>query len=123
VLSKCIHQPFEFRQRVRKCPRRCTDRPATDRGPPSRRLREYRVIVTRIEARNSAGYEAPMGLAADPVVFTVDGEALSVLLVRRTESPARGKHALPGGFVGPHEDPAETVVRKLEEKAGIPPIY
>jgi 8-oxo-dGTP diphosphatase len=79
--------------------------------------------MTRITAQNSEGYEAPIGLAADAVIFTVADDVLSVLLVRRQEPPARGKLALPGGFVGPRENPADTVVRKLEEKAGIPPIY
>jgi 8-oxo-dGTP diphosphatase len=79
--------------------------------------------MTRISARNSAGYDAPIGIAADPVVFTVAEKRLSVLLVRREEPPAKGRWSLPGGFVGPREDPAATVVRKLEEKTGIPPIY
>lgn len=79
--------------------------------------------MTKISAENSAGYEAPIGLAADAVVFTVTEGALSVLLVRREDAPSRGKLALPGGFVGAREDPAATVIRKLEEKAGIPPIY
>ena len=79
--------------------------------------------MTRITARNSEGYAAPIGLAADPVVFTVSDGRLSVLLARRTEAPARGRWSLPGGFVGAKEDPAETVARKLEEKTGIPPIY
>ena len=79
--------------------------------------------MTRITARNSEGYEAPIGLAADPVVFTVSDGRLSVLLVRRAEAPARGRWSLPGGFVGAKEDPAATVVRKLEEKTGVPPIY
>src|SRR5215210_617116 len=57
-------------------------------------------LLERMTARNSAGYEAPVGLAADPVVFTlVDGD-LSVLLARRLEEPQRGTFALPGGFVG-----------------------
>jgi 8-oxo-dGTP diphosphatase len=76
-----------------------------------------------MRARNSAGYEAPIGIAADAVVFTVVDGRLSVLLVRRREPPARGRWSLPGGFVGATEDPADTVVRKLEEKAGMPPIY
>jgi 8-oxo-dGTP diphosphatase len=79
--------------------------------------------MTRITARNSAGYDAPIGLAADAVVFTVAEGRLSVLLVRRREAPARGRWSLPGGFVGPREDPAATVTRKLEEKTGIPAIY
>ena len=56
------------------------------------------------------------------MLTVVDGR-LSVLLVRRSEPPAKGRWSLPGGFVGPTEDPAATVVRKLEEKAGVPPIY
>jgi 8-oxo-dGTP diphosphatase len=79
--------------------------------------------VTRISARNTDGYEAPIGIAADPVVFTVAEKRLSVLLARRRDAPAKGRWSLPGGFVGPGEDPAATVVRKLEEKTGIPPIY
>lgn len=78
--------------------------------------------MTKISAKNSAGYDAPIGLAADAVVFTVT-DGLAVLLVRRRAAPARGRWALPGGFVGPTEDPAETVTRKLEEKGGLPPIY
>jgi 8-oxo-dGTP diphosphatase len=76
-----------------------------------------------MSARNSAGYEAPIGLAADPVVFTVSDGRLSVLLVKRAEAPARGRWALPGGFVGAKEDPAATVTRKLTEKTKVPPIY
>jgi 8-oxo-dGTP diphosphatase len=79
--------------------------------------------MTRITASNSDGYEAPAGLAADPVVLTIAGGRLSVLLVRRAEPPARGRWALPGGFVGAREDPAETVSRKLVEKTGIAPVY
>jgi 8-oxo-dGTP diphosphatase len=79
--------------------------------------------MTKITAQNSAGYEAPVGLAADAVAFTIVAGRLSVLLVRRRDPPSRGRWALPGGFVGAREDPAETVVRKLEEKTGVPPIY
>src|ERR687890_1564055 len=74
-------------------------------------------------ARNSAGYEAPVGLAADPVVFTlVDGD-LSVLLARRLEEPQRGTFALPGGFVGARESPRETAERKLREKTGVGSVH
>ena len=74
-------------------------------------------------ARNSAGYEAPVGLAADPVVFSlVDGD-LSVLLARRLEEPQRGTFALPGGFVGAEESPRETAERKLREKTGVASVH
>src|ERR687890_2017297 len=75
--------------------------------------------VERITARNSAGYDAPIGLTADPVVFTLAGDRLCVLLARRLEEPQRGLFALPGGFVGTEESPAQTAERKLREKTGV----
>jgi 8-oxo-dGTP diphosphatase len=79
--------------------------------------------VSGIHARNSAGYDAPIGLTADPVVFTlVDGE-LSVLLARRLEEPQRGMFALPGGFVGTDESPEQTAERKLREKTGVGSVH
>jgi 8-oxo-dGTP diphosphatase len=79
--------------------------------------------VERMSARNSAGYEAPVGLAADPVVLSlVDGE-LAVLLARRLEEPQRGVFALPGGFVGAEESPQQTAERKLREKTGVGSVH
>ena len=72
-----------------------------------------------IEARNTAGYESPIGLTADPVVFTLLDGALCVLLARRLEEPQRGMFALPGGFVGADESPSQTAERKLREKTGV----
>ena len=71
-------------------------------------------------ATNSEGYPAPVALAADVVVLRV-GEAgvLEVLVVERPE----GLPGLPGGFVGPREDPRETATRKLREKAGVEHPY
>ena len=79
--------------------------------------------MDRITARNSAGYDAPIGLTADPVVFTLVGERLSVLLARRLEEPQRGLFALPGGFVGTEESPAQTAERKLREKTGVGSVH
>ena len=53
-----------------------------------------------MRAANTAGYDAPIGLTADPVVFTLLDGRLCVLLARRLEEPQRGMFALPGGFVG-----------------------
>jgi 8-oxo-dGTP diphosphatase len=80
-------------------------------------------VQQRIGARNSAGYEAPIGLTADPVVFTLVGDRLHVLLARRLEPPQRGMFALPGGFVGTDEDPATTAERKLREKTGVGSVH
>jgi 8-oxo-dGTP diphosphatase len=79
--------------------------------------------VDRIDARNSAGYEAPIGLTADPVVFTLLDGRLSVLLARRLEEPQRGMFALPGGFVGTDESPEQTAERKLREKTGVGSVH
>src|SRR6476660_5473294 len=75
--------------------------------------------VQRIRARNTADYDAPIGLTADPVVFTLLDDDLSVLLARRLEEPQRGMFALPGGFVGADESPEQTAERKLREKTGV----
>jgi 8-oxo-dGTP diphosphatase len=79
--------------------------------------------VGRISARNSADYEAPIGLSADPVVFTLMPSGLSVLLARRLEEPQRGMFALPGGFVGASESPEQTAERKLREKTGVGSVH
>jgi 8-oxo-dGTP diphosphatase len=79
--------------------------------------------VEAITARNSAGYDAPIGLTADPVVFTLSSDRLSVLLARRLEEPQRGSFALPGGFVGAEETPAQTAERKLREKTGVGSVH
>src|SRR5215210_887128 len=76
-----------------------------------------------MRATNTAGYDAPIGLTADPVVLTLlDGE-LSVLLARRLEFPQRGMFSLPGGFVGASESPEQTAERKLREKTGVGSVH
>jgi 8-oxo-dGTP diphosphatase len=79
--------------------------------------------MRRITAVNSAGYDAPIGLSADPVVLTLLDGALCVLLARRLEEPQRGMFALPGGFVGAEESPSQTAERKLREKTGVGSVH
>jgi len=79
--------------------------------------------VQPIRARNTADYDAPIGLTADPVVFTLLDDDLSVLLARRLEEPQRGMFALPGGFVGADESPEQTAERKLREKTGVGSVH
>jgi 8-oxo-dGTP diphosphatase len=76
-----------------------------------------------MHARNDAGYDAPIGLTADPVVFTLLDAELCVLLARRLEEPQRGMFALPGGFVGASEAPEQTAERKLREKTGVGSVH
>src|SRR3954454_25074432 len=85
--------------------------------------RRMQDVQARITARNSAGYDAPIGLTADPVVLTLIDGALNVLLARRLEPPQRGMFALPGGFVGPDEAPEQTAERKLREKTGVGSVH
>ncbi len=66
-------------------------------------------------ATNSEGYAAPVALAVDVVVLAVRAGTLSVLVT----VPEDGPFALPGGFVGPEEDPLDTARRKLREKTGL----
>jgi 8-oxo-dGTP diphosphatase len=79
--------------------------------------------LSPIEATNTAGYRAPIGLSADPVVFTLIDGRLAVLLARRLEDPQRGMFALPGGFVGTEESPEQTAERKLREKTGVGSVH
>ena len=76
-----------------------------------------------MKATNTAGYDAPIGLTADPVVFTLLDGRLCVLLARRLEEPQRGMFSLPGGFVGASESPSETAERKLREKTGVGSVH
>ena len=70
-------------------------------------------------AVNSEGYPAPAALAVDTAVFTVRDDEVLALVVRRDD----GATALPGGFVGAGERPAETARRKLREKTGLGRTY
>lgn len=71
------------------------------------------------DATNSAGYDAPVGLAVDIVVLTVRDGQLHVLAHERDGDA----FALPGGFVGPTESADDTVGRKLTAKTGVGEVY
>lgn len=63
-------------------------------------------------------------VTVDVVMFTVLGDALQVLLVKRpadSDEPFPGKWALPGGFVNIDEDATllDCALRKLREKTGV----
>jgi mutator protein MutT len=82
------------------------------------------VCAARIEPDNGAVECAECGFVtyahsaatASAVVWDEQGR---VLLSRRAADPAAGKFDLPGGFVEEGEDPADCVVRELEEEAGV----
>jgi 8-oxo-dGTP diphosphatase len=76
-----------------------------------------------VVARNSAGFEAPAGMTAEPVVLAPLHGRLHVLLTRRDTPPQLHRWALPGGFMNPEERAEETAQRKLTEKTGVGAIY
>ena len=65
-----------------------------------------------------AAYERP-SVTVDLALLSVLDGALHVLLMRRTQPPAEGKWALPGGFVRVDESLDEAARRILHEKAHI----
>ncbi|MFN2582578.1 MAG: NUDIX domain-containing protein, partial [Candidatus Dormibacteria bacterium] len=80
-------------------------------------------MSSAITATNSAGFAAPAGLTAVPVVLAPRQGRLDVLLVPRAEPPFAGRWALPGGFMSSTERPEETAQRKLTEKTGVGAVY
>jgi 8-oxo-dGTP diphosphatase len=67
-------------------------------------------------------FERP-SVAVDVVVLTVSGGALRGVVYLRKEHPARGKYALPGGFVRIDESLDEAARRLLREKAGLEGVF
>ncbi len=71
---------------------------------------------------NYSGYEQP-GVTVDLVIFTVNQDALKVMLVKRAEDPFSGDWSLPGGFLKLGESLEEAALRVLEEKTGVKEVY
>lgn len=64
-------------------------------------------------------------VTVDSVLFTIEQQTLSVLLVQRARHPQQGLWALPGGFIDVEKDDSTyaTALRKLTEKTGVRPSW
>lgn len=71
---------------------------------------------------NYAAYEQP-AVTVDLVIFTVNKDALKVMLVKRAEEPFSGYWSLPGGFLKLGESLDEAALRVLKEKTGVQEVY
>ena len=73
-----------------------------------------------LKSYDRKAFDSPL-VTVDAVIFTFWQEDLYVLLTQRSEHPAKGKWALPGGFVDEGKDKTleDTVFRKLKEKTGV----
>ena len=73
---------------------------------------------------NIHDFDVPL-TSVDMSIFTIIDEALHVLLVKRGQYPAKGKWALPGGFIDLKRDKTldDTARRKLKEKTGVETPY
>lgn len=90
-------------------------------------LREEREFLTKYKEdhqfRGKLDEEGkPLGLKYAPTHTTVDAILIQsghVLLIRRKMNPGKGKWALPGGFVEPHENITDATTRELKEETKI----
>ena len=65
-------------------------------------------------------YEFPRpAVTVDCVVFSWNGESVSILLIERANDPFKGSLAFPGGFVDPDEPLEPAAKRELMEETGL----
>src|SRR4051794_19316530 len=65
-------------------------------------------------------YDYPRpAVTVDLVVFSLSGDELRVLLIRRKADPFAGRWALPGGFLEMDEPIADGARRELREETGL----
>ena len=71
---------------------------------------------------NYPGFEQP-AVTVDLIIFTVNKDALKVLLVKRAEKPFLGFWTLPGGFLKFGESLDNAAQRVLLDKTGVEEVY
>lgn len=69
-----------------------------------------------------ARYETPL-VTVDIALFTVDGDALKVLLFQRMQEPYQGMWSIPGGFINMGESLEDAASRWLTARTKVSKIY
>jgi 8-oxo-dGTP diphosphatase len=64
-----------------------------------------------------------VSVAVVVVIFTVEQDGLSVLLIERAAPPCRGQWALPGGLLRPGESLQGAAGRKLADETGVSDVF
>lgn len=87
-------------------------------------MTHYKSEQEFLASYNIHDFDVPL-TSVDMAIFTIIDDELQVLLVKRADYPAKGKWALPGGFVDLQRDASleETAKRKLLEKTGVKTPY
>lgn len=62
-------------------------------------------------------------VTTDIVIFTIQDDALNVLLIKRALPPHKNQWALPGGFIEIEESLEEGARRELQEETGVEGVY
>jgi 8-oxo-dGTP diphosphatase len=104
--------------------------PTSDRAHPpvevdwdgSAKARSEREEAAFLASYDPEAFDRP-SVAVDVVVLTVVSRRLQVVVYRRKEHPAKGLHALPGGFVRIDESLDHAAARLLREKAGLRGVF
>ena len=96
-------------------------RRANSREKP-RKLKAVDTEEAFLGAYDAKAFEQ-VSVAVDVALLSVSEGAMRVRVVQRTEHPARGKWALPGGFVGPTESLDAAAARVLHDKAGVSGVF
>jgi 8-oxo-dGTP diphosphatase len=90
--------------------------------PPDRARTNVDEDAAYLATYDPSDFERP-SVTVDVALLSVKDDALVTLLLRREAPPYRGRHALPGGFLGMDEPLDGAAARVLRDKAGLEDVF